>query len=550
MGGAQSRPDDMVEMEGLPRAGDVIAGKYQVESMLGAGGMGVVVFARHLLLNQPVAMKFLHPNAAVRSDPLQRFLREARAAAALRSEHVARVLDVGTLPSGDPFMVMEYLEGAPLSRVIRTRAPLPIDEAVDFMLQACDAIGEAHSLGIIHRDLKPGNMHIVKRPNGTPLLKVLDFGISKIVDGEAAEFEQTLTATNMIMGSPQYASPEQLRSSKNVDRRTDIWSLGVILYYMLTGRRPFEGDTMSSLCLAIAVERPPPIRSIRPEVPDALADVVMRCLEKDREQRMPDISTLAAALRPFAPASAQRFGLSSPSPIAAGLITSSPPQLGTGDVINSSSQPSTLLSHATTEPRAASLMTRSAWVAPEPQRRSQVLMLQLAGAAVVLGLATWVFIQIRRSGSSRSDSSVVEAVGPVQPAATPAPNAAPPTSAAGPSEGIIDENFRPPPPPPTLAAPPPATAMVKEPTPPAGAASTPIIREGWGVTKTSVNLKDREGLNVGTVPKGGLVRVMQEERGWSLVMHASKGGMLMGWAPATAIVPPPPSPGDRSPGDR
>ncbi|HSN98348.1 MAG TPA: serine/threonine-protein kinase, partial [Candidatus Nanopelagicales bacterium] len=501
MAGQQSKPDEIVELEGLPRAGEVIAGKYQIEKVIGAGGMGVVVIARHLLLNQPVAVKFLHPNAAIRSDPVQRFLREARAAAALRSEHVARVLDVGTLPSNDPYMVMEYLDGSPLSRVIRTRAPLPVEEAVDYMLQACDAMGEAHKLGIIHRDLKPGNMFIVRRPNGTPLLKVLDFGISKVADVEGEDFEQSLTATNMVMGSPQYASPEQLRSSKHVDPRTDIWSMGVILYYMLTGRRPFEGDTMTALCMSIATQTPTPVTALRPNIPPALQDVVARCLEKDRERRMPDVPTLAAALRPFAPAAA--FAAppgSSPMPPMGSMgpmATASAPMLpmygaamapGSGDIISAPS----ILSHATTEPRAATLMTRSAWTAPQPQRRPHVV-IQTVVAVAVAGLLAWAVYRVRRDSVESSVAPPeVEAVVPVQPATTAQATAAV-KAAQTPTEPVIDHDFAIPPEPTGVARPPVERVAVDAPPAAPGAPQT-IIREGWGKARVQINLKDKNGL--------------------------------------------------------
>jgi serine/threonine-protein kinase len=502
--------------------------------------MGVVVIARHLMLNQPVAVKFLHPQAALRSDPVERFKREAQAAAALRSEHVARVYDVAELPSGDPYMVMEYLDGSPLSRVIRTRAPLPVEEAVDYILQACDAIGEAHSIGIVHRDLKPGNMFITRRPNGTPLLKVLDFGISKLVSEDSGDFEKSLTQTNMVMGSPQYASPEQLKSSKKVDKRTDIWALGVILYYMLTGRRPFEGDTMSALCFAIAVEKPPPITSLRPNVPQALDDVVSRCLEKDREKRMPDIGTLAAALRPFAPAAALPTGRYPAASTALAVEGATPYRAlpGTGDIPSHPGHLSTLLSHATTEPRAATLMTRSAWTAPQPQRRPQILALQVAGAVAVVALVVAAFMALRRSRNP-VEAGVVDSVLPSESAAatTTAAATAAPTPAPIPADGVIDDSFAPPPSP-TLAAPPPATAGPSEAAPPVPQGA--VIKSGWAIAKTALILKDRDGMTVGRVPKGEVIRVMKEAGGWSLVMHASSGGMLMGWAPTSAIAPPPP----------
>ena len=529
MGSGQAKSSDVVELEGLPHAGEVIAGKYRIEKVIGAGGMGVVVVARHLLLNQPVAVKFLHPQAALRSDPVERFLREARAAAALRSEHTVRLLDFGTLGSGDPYMVMEYLEGSPLSRVIRTRAPLPIDEAIDFMLQACDAMGEAHALGIVHRDLKPGNMFITQRPNGTPQLKVLDFGIAKTL-GEGENHEQTLTATNMIMGSPQYASPEQLRSSKNVDARTDIWAMNVILYYMLTGRRPFEADSMSALCLAIAVEKPAPMTTLRAEIPIALQEVVNRCLEKDRDKRMPDVATLAAALRPFAPAA---WNATSTGPRSAPILPAAA-VISVG-VSDAPSQPSTLLSNATTEPHAATLMTRSAWTSP-PQLKRRPSMGTIQATAIAAAAATAVTL-IYLGFGRRSAPAVERHVESVTPAltATTKPEA-PPSPDPGGAEPIIGVDFLPPP---TLENPPtPSTERDPQPTAPP-TATVPSERNLWATAKVPIVLKDRSGQTVGRVGKGGRVRITRESGGWVLVVYAGNEGMSTGWAPSSALTPAP-----------
>ena len=260
--------------------------------------MGVVVAAQHLQLGKRVAVKFLLPQVCANAEAVGRFLREARAAVQLESEHVARVIDVGTLETGAPYMVMEYLVGADLGQVLQTRGPLPIEEVVDYVLQACEAIAEAHALGIVHRDLKPANLFLTQRKDGSALVKVLDFGISKATGDEAA-IQPSLTATSAVMGSPQYMSPEQMRSSKNVDSRTDIWSLGMILYELLAGRPAYEADTLPGLCAMIATDPPPPLRKVRPDVPAALEAVVMRCLAKDPEQRMHDVGELATALLAF-----------------------------------------------------------------------------------------------------------------------------------------------------------------------------------------------------------------------------------------------------------
>jgi serine/threonine protein kinase len=200
--------------------------------------MGVVVAARHVQLEQRVAIKFLRRGAGHESTAVERFLREARAAVALSSDHVARVLDVGTLESGEPFIVMEYLDGVDLGQVLDQKGPLPIPEAVDSVLQACEAIAEAHSLGIVHRDLKPSNLFRNNRRDGTTIVKVLDFGISKSADFNIAKSEKNLTASGLVMGSPGYMSPEQVRNARTVDVRTDVWALGVILSRARPGRVP------------------------------------------------------------------------------------------------------------------------------------------------------------------------------------------------------------------------------------------------------------------------------------------------------------------------
>src|SRR3984957_9184121 len=228
-------------LRGMPRIGDVVGRKFVVEDVLGVGGMGVVLGARHVHLGQKVAVKLLLRSAAKHTDAVTRLLREARAAVDLQSTHVVRVMDVGTLDDGLPYMVMEHLTGSDLSAVLQQRKALPVEEAIDYALQAMEAIAEAHTVGLVHRDLKPANLFLTRRPDGSGLIKVLDFGISKAT--ESSPRDQSLTATAAIMGSPVYMSPEQLRSSKNVDARTDIWALGIILYELVSGRTPFEDET-------------------------------------------------------------------------------------------------------------------------------------------------------------------------------------------------------------------------------------------------------------------------------------------------------------------
>jgi serine/threonine-protein kinase len=285
--------------------GMIVHGKYEVERILGAGGMGIVVAARHTQLDQRVALKFLLPVACEVPGAVARFLREGKAAARITSEHVARVVDTGTLDGpagGAPFLVMEYLEGKDLSALLAERGRLEVGEAIEYVLQAGEAISEAHTLGIVHRDLKPANLFLTRRADGTPLVKVLDFGISKL-DGTGTRSE--LTSASMIMGSPRYMSPEQMLDAKRVDARTDVWALGVILFELVTGRPVWTADTVQGLCALIASAPHPPLRAFAPNAPEALERVVDACLAKSRDARPAGVADLATLLEPLAPPSAR-----------------------------------------------------------------------------------------------------------------------------------------------------------------------------------------------------------------------------------------------------
>lgn len=280
--------------------GDILAGKYRIDKILGIGGMGVVVAAHHIRLDERVAIKFLLPEMAMSGEAVARFDREARAAVKIKSEHVARVSDVGTLENGAPYMVMEYLEGQDLAAWVK-RGPLPFEQAAEFVLQACEAIAEAHALGIIHRDLKPANMFVVRRPDGALSVKVLDFGISKMRGLGGSAPDVSITKTSAMMGSPLYMSPEQMQSAKDVDSRTDIWALGIILFELVTGASPFHSETMPELIAKILSTPPPPLASKRPDAPLGFEAVILRCIDKDRGRRYESVGQLAADLTPFAP---------------------------------------------------------------------------------------------------------------------------------------------------------------------------------------------------------------------------------------------------------
>jgi serine/threonine-protein kinase len=280
------------------RPGDVLAGKYRVTRVIGRGGMGVIVEAEHAALRERVAIKVLHPRYAENAEAVARFHHEARAAVRVRGEHSVRLLDVGSAENGAPFLVMELLEGRDLASLLATGRLAPT-EAVLLTLQACEGMAEVHAAGIVHRDLKPANLFVAQRPDGSPLVKVLDFGVAK---GALPAEEQagSLTMTLVALGTPLYMAPEQVRSSRDVDARADIWSLGAILYEMLAGVPAFGGNTVANITAQVLEADPRPLTTVAPSVPAELDRVVRKALAKRPEQRFVDVAAFAAALSTFA----------------------------------------------------------------------------------------------------------------------------------------------------------------------------------------------------------------------------------------------------------
>jgi serine/threonine-protein kinase len=272
--------------------GDIFMGRYRIERVLGSGNMGLVVSATHIGLDQRVAIKFMLPGKAP-TEQHQRFLREARACAKLKTQHVAKALDVGSTPEGAPYMVMEFLDGRDLAAELAARGPLPIAEAVEYVLQACEAVAEAHAAGIVHRDIKPANLFLTRGADGAPCVKVLDFGISKMGGGLA------LTSDMQALGSPLYMSPEQMDSAKDVDARADVWALGVTLYELVAGLTPFHAERIEELCTRIYLKPPTPLSTYRTDAPRGFESVLVHCLEKDRGRRFSTVAALAAALVPY-----------------------------------------------------------------------------------------------------------------------------------------------------------------------------------------------------------------------------------------------------------
>jgi eukaryotic-like serine/threonine-protein kinase len=393
---------------GVPGPGDIIAEKYRVDRLLGVGGMGAVVAATHLQLDDRVAIKVLLPELASDRDLVDRFLREGRAAVRIRSEHVGRVLDVGTVtPGGTPCIVMEYLEGKDLSQLLEERGTLPPEEAVDYVLQATEAIAEAHKAGIVHRDLKPANLFLTHRADGSPCIKVLDFGIAKVVrHGEAAN----VTKTRMQMGSPLYMAPEQLRSSRNVDARTDIWALGAVLHELVTGAPPFTADTLAELAIITATEPAPRMVERCPLATAALQDVVDRCLQKEPDGRFESVASFAQAA---AAAVDSRAGLASAQRVGRVLGAAAVAPQSRPVVVVSANLPDATGLGVTARPWSKTLASKGG-------RRTRVI----AGAAVG---ALAIALLVGRAALRHGDGAAPAAAQPEPTAAAtmPAPTASP-----------------------------------------------------------------------------------------------------------------------------
>jgi serine/threonine protein kinase len=294
----------------IPTPGEVFAGKFKIDRMLGEGGMGVVMEATHLMLKRRVAIKFPLPSLVGVNHSISRFVREARHGAAIRSEHIGRVLDIAEEIPGQPYIVMEFVPGLDLSEVLARQGPLKPRPAASFIIQACEALAEAHSLGIVHRDLKPANLFLTHRADGSLLIKVFDFGISKrpqqSTDSESEQTKSlTLTRKGAILGSPEYMAPEQFLDAGTVDTRADVWGLGVVLYELLSGHTPFSGTTVPTLLRAINAGAPR-IETLRPDVPAGMAELIHSCLQADRDKRPTDVAAVARSLEPYAFATARR----------------------------------------------------------------------------------------------------------------------------------------------------------------------------------------------------------------------------------------------------
>jgi serine/threonine-protein kinase len=414
------------------KPGDVIDNKYRIEAQLGEGGMGIVLSATHLVLGSSVAIKVLKKDALAHPEVPIRFMREAKAASRLRNEHVVRVTDIGQLDSGEPYMVMEMLQGYDLATRLHKGALEPA-RAVEYIVQACEGLAEAHALGMVHRDVKPANLFVTQRSNGTPLVKVLDFGIATAAIDSV---DHRLTTTQSVIGSPSYMSPEQLRATRDVDARSDVWSLGVTLYELLADRQPFSAPTITALSLKIVSDPHAPIAGI----PRELMAILDRCLEKEREHRFANVGELAEALAPLFPN----------GKIAAELVS------GTlGKPARAKSPEHTDPAEAGWRLPSAPAMTTTSFTAGEsaaikPRKRKRVWFGR-AAAALAGGITTAAVIAMTRPTST-----------------TPAASAAPPPAVPVQQPPAAQVQPPQPEPPPPQEAPPPvviAPAVVETPKP-------------------------------------------------------------------------------------
>jgi serine/threonine protein kinase len=468
--GPDSEEEDRAILSQLT-IGSVVDGKYRVDKVLGRGAMGVVIQATHVHLGEKVALKFLRYRAKSGTEDFQsRFKREARVSAKLKNEHITRVIDVGVWKERVPYMVMDYLDGGDLRELIKSQGPLPIGVAVDYTVQVCVGIAEAHANGIVHRDLKPSNLFLTKRADGSDLVKVLDFGISKWRAGEG-EIDE-LTQTGVVLGSPKYMAPEQLFGSADVDARADLWSIAAILYEMLAGRPPFDLPTFTRICAELSTNKPPPsLVERRPDVTPELEAVIMKCFLRNPDERTHDVAELAGNLldavqAPFAAPMRQKIasmldptgtgaamsgsGASMPSGSYGSMTSGAYAALSTTGTGSGPRKSLTESGNISGSPGSVGSVGGAQVVEAEPPRRSALIPGLVVGALVVVGIVAYVSLSGRTPQPAQA------------PAATLAPpvssTIAPPSAAAAPSASASGA--------PAASTPPAATSVAVTPPPP------------------------------------------------------------------------------------
>jgi serine/threonine protein kinase len=401
--------------------GSVLAGKYRVERLLGRGGMGTVVAATHMQLETVFALKFIKPELAIRPGLIDRFLREAKASAQLRGEHICRVFDVSTI-DGIPYLVMELLEGTDLAKLIAKEGMLTAPRACNYVLQACAGVAVAHAAGIVHRDIKPGNLFVMNGAGGVDAIKVLDFGLAKVSLGE--DDEQTLVGKHLL-GSPAYMAPEQIRTPHEADPRTDVWALGVVLYELITGKHPFVGKNLKELVEQIELAPAPELLGVPPE----LDQTVRRCLAKEPGRRFRDVGELAKAIAPLGATETRTLASVISHVLDTGRVTAPATDKPTGvatvldSPIVNDTEPLTdpgppAASVATTLDAATGVVaTKSRWRSPR--------VLWLAGGAGAVTATVAIVVAVQRGQPPAASAAPPPEPVNVLPAATPPPPAPP-----------------------------------------------------------------------------------------------------------------------------
>ncbi len=468
--------------------------------------MGVIAAARHVELDEPVALKFLRPDLLRFEGAAElsaRFLREAKATIKIRSPHVPRILDVATTPDGVPFMVMELLSGEDLDAFMERTGPLPVELAVEIMLQALEGLAAAHALGMVHRDFKPANVFLGRGVDGSLAVKVLDFGIAKLQDsGLLPTADASMTSTNHVMGSPRYMAPEQMRSARDIDARADVWAVGTTLYEMLVCAPPFEGESIPQICMSILQDRPKPIGEKRPEVPPGLVAAIERCLGKTPDTRTSNVAELADAIAPYGPQPGSLESAARTRKLASAMAArGSRPSLADGgvrpagvpDVSPAESRPAIapivpivpvvrgIAPSAIGAPAVASIgETSGSWArggAGLPPKRSGSRLVALVGVAVLSIAAVGGAVLFVRGEEATPPRSMVAATlsAPPPPVSPPPPtiDEAPPIRIEPSDVGTAVPRPAPPSPPPKVTPTKPAAVSASPPAPVASSSSSP-----------------------------------------------------------------------------
>ncbi len=415
-------------------SGELIGGKYHVEAVIGEGGMGVVFAATHVDLHCMVALKVIRPEFQQQPELISRLMLEARAAAQIKSEHVCRVLDVARLASGVPYVVMEYLEGRNLAALLESKGRLSERMAVDYVLQASEALAEAHRIGIVHRDLKPENLFLAEFPDGRRAIKVLDFGISKLVGSSALPSSKALTNPSAAMGSPHYMAPEQMTAASDVDSRADIWALGAILHQLVTGKFAFDGGSLPAVCAAVLQSQPVPVRDFVEGLSPGLEQAILACLVKDRDQRIGSVAELAQRLAPYGSTSATQSAtrISRLMKMTSAIDAPESGESSSGTLVSPRQLPTPrtpVLQNG--EPTTEQALTSSKRSLPTASGRTKRRPWLIAGASLLLLVTAWGLVSLVRA--SHQTANVPSAASLDEPIAPEV--AAPSVSAA-----LLDRN--------------------------------------------------------------------------------------------------------------